>query len=285
VARALAGDYHVRTLSRNPDSAAAQALAATGVEVLRGDISDAAAARAGLAGAEVVFLVTQFWEHFDMEREFREGKVFIDELAATPSVKKFVFSTLEDVAAATGGKITGVHHFDGKGKLTAYVKERGIRAVFIHMAAYMENPLGFFVPRPDAEGALLLTLPDMGGKPYNHVSVNDTGAVVAALLAHYDEYVGKIVPVVAELATMEDICATISRHIGRTVKYNPVPNAVFAGFGFPGAADLADMFAFYRDGPCDRDPATTLKLHPAALTGDAWVASNKAKLLKAWGLD
>jgi uncharacterized protein YbjT (DUF2867 family) len=279
------GAYHVRTLSRKVGSPAAVALKALGVEVIQGELSDPVAVRAALSGAEAVFLVTQFWEHFDMEREFKEGAAFIDELAATPSVKKFVFSTLEDVTAVTGGAITSVHHFDGKGRLTAYVKAKGVPAVFVHMAAYLENWVGNLKPRPGADGTLVVTLPDMSGKPYNVVSVAETGKFVRPIFDNYESYVGKTIPLVSDLSPLEDQLAAIGAVLGRKVVYNPVPNAVFAGFGFPGAADLAGMFAFYRDGPIDRDPTTARALFPGASNTAAWAAANRAALSKAWGLE
>lgn len=62
------------------------------------------------------------------------------------------------------------------------------------------------------------------------------------MIPRYSQLVNKEVPLVSDLLPFEDVCATFSRVIGRAVKYNPVPADVFAGFGFPGAADLADMF-------------------------------------------
>ena len=49
----------------------------------------------------------------------------------------------------------------------------------------------------------------------------------------------------------------------------------FAGLGFPGAEELADMFRFYQTGKCDRDVELTRKLNPAILNFHDWVAQNK----------
>ena len=84
-------------------------------------------------------------------------------------MKKLVFSALEDVTKATNGRLTRVAHFDGKGHLEAYIKEQGIPAVFVLLAAYMQNWLGFFKPKKDEAGEWAITLPDMGDSPYNQV--------------------------------------------------------------------------------------------------------------------
>ena len=63
--------------------------------------------------------------------------------------------------------------------------------------------------------------------------------MVAGIFEHWDAYVGKDVPVVGDLRPMRETFQILSRAVGVPVKYAPVPYTVFAGFGFPGAADLA----------------------------------------------
>jgi uncharacterized protein YbjT (DUF2867 family) len=157
---------------------------------------------------QVVFLVTDFWRDMNVAREEAEGKAFVDAVAATPSVKKFVFSALEDVTKATGGKLTKVAHFDGKGHIEEYIRSKGLPAVFVLVAAYMENWIGFFPPRKDEQGNYAVTLPDMGDAPYNQVSVAEMGGFVAAILKHWDEYVGKDVPLVSDLRPMREVRAS-----------------------------------------------------------------------------
>jgi uncharacterized protein YbjT (DUF2867 family) len=163
---------------------------------------------------QVVFLVTDFWRDMNVAREEAEGKAFVDAVAATPSVKKFVFSALEDVTKATGGKLTKVAHFDGKGHIEEYIRSKGLPAVFVLVAAYMENWIGFFPPRKDEQGNYAVTLPDMGDAPYNQVSVAEMGGFVAAILKHWDEYVGKDVPLVSDLRPMREVRASAQEKDG-----------------------------------------------------------------------
>jgi uncharacterized protein YbjT (DUF2867 family) len=281
VANALLDKYTVRTLSRNADKPAAKALAAKGIEVIQGDIANAAIVREALKGAEAVFLVTQFWETFDKDREVAEGKTFVDEVAAA-GVKKFVFSALENVSRVTGGKITSVAHFDGKGQLLEYIREKHIPCAAILMAAYFENFLGFFVPRPNEDGTLTLTLPDMHGRPFNGVSVAETGLFVRGIFDRFDEFVGKETPLCTDDSTLEQVAETLSRAVGKTVKFNGVPYDVFASFGFPGAKDIAGMFQFYAEGPCDRSTAASKALCPSASNLEKWASAHKAELEAAW---
>jgi len=240
---------------------------------------------------QVVFLVTQFWESFSAEAEFNEGKAFIDAVhaasqaavAAGKAPIKLVFSTLENVTRVTEGRITRVAHFDGKGRIAEYAKTLpGLSMVCTMLAAYLENFLTFFTPRPGPDGTLAITLPDMGGKPCNFVSVEETGHFVAAILRNWSTYEGRDIPLVSELAPTGDVIAAISDEVGIKVVFNPVPYEVFATFPFPAAEDLAEMFRYYADGPIDRDPTTALALFPGASNAKAWAAAHKDAIRAAW---
>src|SRR6201987_2726534 len=74
VARGLQGTgFHLRGLSRKPDSERAAALARHGVDVVKGDLDDEATLRRALAGAWGVFGVQNAWEA-GVEREEAQGK-------------------------------------------------------------------------------------------------------------------------------------------------------------------------------------------------------------------
>src|SRR6202051_5330330 len=74
VAQALQGSgFHLRGLTRKPDSERAAALARQGIEVVKGDLDDEATLRAALAGAWGVFGVQNAGEAGG-EREEGQGK-------------------------------------------------------------------------------------------------------------------------------------------------------------------------------------------------------------------
>ena len=61
-ARALAGQgFTIRALTRKPESAAAQALAAAGAQIFVGDLNDAASLKAALSGAWGAYGVQNTW--------------------------------------------------------------------------------------------------------------------------------------------------------------------------------------------------------------------------------
>src|SRR5260370_35906951 len=108
VSRALHGSgFHVRGLTRKPDSERAAALARHGVDVVKGDLDDEATLRRALAGAWGVFGV-QTASEAGVEREEAQGKRLAT-LAREAGVEHFLYTSL-----GSAHKRTGIPHFDNK---------------------------------------------------------------------------------------------------------------------------------------------------------------------------
>jgi uncharacterized protein YbjT (DUF2867 family) len=100
VVRALqaSGQFKVRALSRNPDKHRDLA-----DEVVEADLNRPETLNAAFEGAHGVFLVTNFWEQGTDELKQVTAAV---RAAKDAGVKHFVWSTLPDVEAISGGKST-----------------------------------------------------------------------------------------------------------------------------------------------------------------------------------
>src|SRR5712692_831976 len=118
VVRALQarGQFKVRALTRNPDKHRGLA-----DEVVKADLNRPDTLRAAFEGAHGVFLVTNFWEQGTDELKQATAAVCA---AKDAGVKHFVWSTLPDVEAISGGKLH-VPHFTGKAKVDRIVKDAG----------------------------------------------------------------------------------------------------------------------------------------------------------------
>src|SRR6266404_4137085 len=121
VVRALqAGNqFKVRALTRNP--AKHRELAD---EVIQADLNRPETLTAAFEGAHGVFLVTTFWE--EGTNEIKQATAAV-RAAKDAGVKHFVWSTLPNVEAISGGKFH-VPHFTGKAKIDRIVKAAG----FVH---------------------------------------------------------------------------------------------------------------------------------------------------------
>src|SRR2546425_12669625 len=105
VARALqSSGFHLRGLTRKPESEQAATLARDGVDVVKGDLDDEATLRRALTGAWGVFGVQNTWEA-GVEREETQGKRLAT-LACEVGVQHYVYSSV-----GSAHKRTGVPHF------------------------------------------------------------------------------------------------------------------------------------------------------------------------------
>src|SRR3989440_9424593 len=119
VVRALQarGQFKVRALTRNPDKHRELA-----EEVVEADLDQPETLNAAFERAHSVFLVTNFWAHIGTD-ELKQATAAIS-AAKDAGVKHFIWSTLPDVEAISGGKFD-VPHFTGKVKIDRVVQEAG----------------------------------------------------------------------------------------------------------------------------------------------------------------
>src|SRR5690242_20390774 len=139
VARALQGaGFHLRGLTRKPDSERATALARNGVGIVQGDLDDEATLRPALAGAWGVFSVQNTGEA-GVEREEVQGKRLAT-LAREAGVEHFVYTSV-----GSADKQTGIPHFDNKWRIEETL--RGLRFsshVILRPVFFMDNLLAPF---------------------------------------------------------------------------------------------------------------------------------------------
>jgi uncharacterized protein YbjT (DUF2867 family) len=270
--------YAVRAFTRNPDSERARALAKQGVEVVAGDLEDADSLRAALDGCYGAFGVTNFWEHFD--REAQQGRNLVDAVADA-GIRHFVFSTLPNVKALTGGEIE-VPHFDIKGEMEGYARERGVPATFAQMAFYYENFYVFLKPQRQEDGSYVIGFPQ-GDTLLAGVAAEDAGGVIAVMFDRPDEFMGGTQYIVGDDLPAAEYAAIMSRVLDRRVAYQHIPRDVFAGFGFPGAEDVANMFEFYRTRVPNRraDLERSRELYPAIQDFETWLKRHRDAMIAA----
>jgi uncharacterized protein YbjT (DUF2867 family) len=240
VVRALqaGGQFKVRALSRNPDKH--RDLAA---EVVEADLDRPETLKAAFAGAYGVFLVTNFWEQGTNELEQATAVV---RAAKDAGVKHFIWSTLPNVEAISGGKIH-VPHFTGKAKIDRIVEEAGFaHHTFVIAPFYYQNLGGPLAPQKQADGSLGWTLPlDPNVRCIHMGDITEIGNIVAGAFAHPDEAGnGEYLPLVGDFMSFNDIVDTLNRQ-GHQFSFNQVPKEVFATF-FPGAAEIAGTFSHFQ---------------------------------------
>jgi hypothetical protein len=120
--------YSIRAVTRNPQSAAAKSLSAKGITVVKADLNDITSLRTAFAGTHAIFAVTNFFEALPtlgivsaMEIETAQGINLAIAAAETPTLEHYIWSTLPNSAANTGGKVV-VPYYESKNRVDAYIR-------------------------------------------------------------------------------------------------------------------------------------------------------------------
>ncbi|HSJ98796.1 MAG TPA: NmrA/HSCARG family protein [Myxococcota bacterium] len=293
LARAILADprrrFRARAVTRKPDSAAALALARAGAEIVAADLDDAASLRHAMAGAHAVFCVTNFWEHVSPDRELRQARNMAH-AAQAAGVRHAIWSTLEDtrefVVPGSGhmpvlmGKYN-VPHFDAKGEANRCFTER-LPTTLLYTSFYWDNLVHFGMqPRRGAGGRLEFVLP-MGSAKLPGIAAADIGPCAFGILARGEELVGKSIGIAGEHLDGAQMAEQLALALGEPVAHAAVSPRQYAGFGFPGADDLANMFQFQREFEqrycASRSVACSRELHPGLRTFAGWLAQSRSRL-------
>ena len=230
--------FKVRALTRNPDKY--RALAG---EVVEADLDRPETLAGAFAGAHGVFLVTNFWEEGTVE--VKQATAAAIRAARDAGVKHFIWSTLPDAEAISGGKFK-LPHFTGKARIDAIVKEAGfVHHTFVMAPFYYQNLVGSLAPQKQASGSWGWALPlDSDVRCIHMGDIREIGNIVAGAFAHPDlAGNGEYLPLVGDFMSFNEIVDTLNRQ-GHHFAFNQVPDEVFAAL-FPGAAELAETFSYF----------------------------------------
>jgi uncharacterized protein YbjT (DUF2867 family) len=215
VLRALSGSgFALRALTRNPDSDAAKALAAGGVEVIKGDFDDPASLKPALAGAWGTLSIQNTWEA-GVKKEEEQGKR-LAQLAREAGVQHFVYHSV-----ASAHRRTGIPHFENKARIEDTVRQLQFPShVIIRPVFFMENLLTPGFLREDKLSAAL--------KPTTRlqmIAVRDIGQYGARAFTDAERLNRREIDIAGDEVTMPDAAAALSAGLGRPVEFVEIPIA------------------------------------------------------------
>jgi uncharacterized protein YbjT (DUF2867 family) len=212
-AHALAGQgFRLRALTRNPDSDKAKALAAKGIEVVKGDLDDSASLKTALDGAWGAFSVQNTWEH-GVEKEEEQGKRFAT-AAREAGVQHFVYASV-----GSAERNTGIPHFDNKWRVEETVRGLDFPShVILRPVFFMENlPSPWFL-NDDKLGTALK--PDT---KLQMVAVSDIGRIAARAFTDAEKLNRREIEIAGDAATMPQAAEVLSKNLGRTIEFVQYP--------------------------------------------------------------
>ena len=188
--------WQVKALVRDPSTDKAKALAAQGIELVRGDLADLPSIEAAMAGVYGVFSVQpssgQGASGVTDEDEVRYGSAVAD-IAVASGIEHLVYSS----ANAAGATKTGMGHFDTKSEIETYIRSLNIVSTIIRPSAFME----------------ILTLPGMGldkgeftffmqpDRSMQFIAVEDIGKIAAGIFANPTQFGAQTMEIAGDTVT------------------------------------------------------------------------------------
>ena len=235
VVKALLPKGHsIRTLTRNPDSPAAKRLAEQGVEVLKGDFSDADSLLKAATGMDTVYAMTTPFET-GTEAEVKQG-IAIADAAKKAGVGHFIFGSV-----ANADLKTGIPHFDSKYEVEKHIVSLGMPYTISAPVFFMDNHLSpWFLPALK-EGKVKLAMP--ATRTLQQVSVKNIGAFVATLIELREKVFGKRIDLAGDELTGEETAVILSKASGTEIKYEGFDPEYMRKDN----ADFAKMFEWFND--------------------------------------
>lgn len=212
-ARALAGKgFTIRALTRNPDSEAAKAIAATGAELVKGDLDDEASLKTALAGAWGAYAVQNTWTA-GVEGEEAQGHRFA-KLARAAGVQHYVYASV-----ASADRKTGIPHFDNKARVEDTVRGLGFPSyAIIRPVFFMENlPSPWFLNGDNLVSTLKPTT------KLQMIAVRDIGEYGALAFLDDARFRNLALDIAGDEVTLPEAADTLGRALGRPLSYLQIP--------------------------------------------------------------
>lgn len=214
----------VRAMTRDPQSSAAQALAAQGVEVVKGDFNDIASLDAALAGVDGVFSMQMGSHPGDPETEVVTGRTLI-EAASRAGVRVVVHTSV----ARAGDQKNFVGWDEGrweplywhnKSAVNEIVKAAGFAYwVILKPSLIMENLV------PPMVKTMYPTLAERGqfdtaiapDTPLDWIAAHDIGAFAAAAFADPERFHGHEIDLAGDTITLPELANKLAKATGKPV--------------------------------------------------------------------
>lgn len=263
VARQLASQgWRVRAITRKLESKKAEALKALGIEVVKADLEDKPSLEAAFQNAYGLYNV-QAPVPGKIEVEIRQG-TNAAETAKKTGIRHVVYGS-----AGVGHEKTGIEQWDAKIEIAKAMNRLGLPLTILRPVAFMELMTD---PSYFPSSSTWYIWPKLSGRDRKIVwiSVQDVGAIAAKAFANPDEFIGRDLPLAADVQSLAE-CREIYREVkGKYPSHFPMPMFLFEMFV---GKDIPKMWRWIRTNPVSLDTSQTLAIHPEAMSVRAWLRS------------
>ncbi len=258
--------WRVRALTRKPEGKKAAELKALGAEVVRANLDDKTSLEAAFGGAYGLYDI-QIPVSGKIEAEVNQGRNAA-EAAKKTGIRHVVYGS-----AGLGENVrTGIEQWDAKEEITQIMNGLGLPLTRLRPLAFMELMTD---PSYYPNSSTWYVWPKLSGmdRPIGWISVQDVGAIAAKAFANPDEYLGKDLPLAADVKSLAE-CREIYKEVtGKYPSRFPMPIFLFEKFV---GKDLANMWRWLRTNHFDLSTGPTQEVHPEAMNVRAWLQRTAA---------
>jgi uncharacterized protein YbjT (DUF2867 family) len=208
----LGKGFRLRAMTRKPDGEQARSLANDGVEIVEGDLNDAASLKKAVAGVWGVYAVQNTWEA-GVTLEEEQGKRMA-EVSRAAGVEHFVYASV-----GSAHRETGIPHFDNKSRVEDTIRSLGFPStVIIRPVFFMENLLSpWFL-----NGDKLVSTLDPATR-LQMVAVEDIGVFGALAFTRAAELNRRELDIAGDAVTLPEAASTLSRVFAQPIQYHRIP--------------------------------------------------------------
>lgn len=261
--------WRVHALVRDAEKPAAQALAARGASLVRGDLDDPGSVRNALSGVDAVFSVQTFAGPGGVAAEERRGRLVAD-LVDELRIGHLVYSSV-------GGaeRHSGIPHFESKARIEEHIGQLGVPATILRPVFLMENFSSYFGTQ-EQDGEIVVALALEPTTVLQMIAVDDIGAIATDALDRPDESIGTAVEIAGDEITGEQIAHTFGAASGRPARFQSlsIPE-LRAAAGEEMGEEMAAMFDWFNTAGYQADIPALRARYPFLSSFADWVHANR----------
>ncbi|KAI0129902.1 hypothetical protein BJ170DRAFT_618031 [Xylariales sp. AK1849] len=228
--------WSVRAVTRDPGSARAQKLLAEQqtpdgrLSVVYGDPYDPENLRKNFSGAYGVFAVVSeimpgkvLMKEEEIAHELEAGRNVVD-AAKDSYVEHFVFSSLPDMAKATSGRYTRIHHMNNKFMTEQYARKQLENVTCLIPGFFYSNHAWPQYAQRQSDGVVRFCAPLPGPQTAEWVdSSYDVGRFAARVFSLGKEKTkGRTYPVLSPKISMDEMASTFTSITGQPAIHSPL---------------------------------------------------------------
>ncbi|CZR56829.1 related to nitrogen metabolic regulation protein nmr [Phialocephala subalpina] len=251
--------YHLRAVTRNPDSPKARTLASQGVELVTADLDNKASLLNVFQGSQIIFGVTDwatlFKKHGVEEAtriEIQQGTNLYLAAKETKTLEHYIWSTVSSPDKVSGGKWK-VPFLDSKSVVDDLIKkdkEFLAKTTFFWCTVYGTN-MGYPVTKPrEEEGIWVLRLPVGPGAVIEEINdpSKNVGIFVKAIIEQPDKTRNGIYVLGSvESITTGDMLKLWGEVLGRETRYEQITQEAYEEMHGKFAGLTGRKFGFYEE--------------------------------------